>query len=193
MDKELNKNNLKKAITRLSTYEPPKNVWRAIDNELNLQKNIKALPQYTPNDELWENINQQLPAKRTSIFSIKKWAIAATILFCVGVNFWWYQQTNTTSLSYALETVEQQLLAADWDDDELLFDEINTICQTKTYSCTIPEFQLLKTELKELNDAKSDLKQAINSFGKDTDLIHQLSEIELERTIILKKMIATIL
>ena len=104
-----------------------------------------------------------------------------------------YQQANVAPLSYAVETVDEQLFEADWDEDENLFEEINVICQTKTYSCTVPEFQILEKELQELNEAKSDLKQAINSFGKDTELISQLSEIELERTTVLKKMIATIL
>jgi len=193
MDNNLNKNSLKKAITRLPNYEPPEAIWMAIDSELNLKEGIEALPQYTPTNELWENINQQLPTKKTKLFSLKKWAIAATILLGVGINFWFYQQSPTTSLSYALETIDPQLLQADWDEDEQLFDEISAICQMKTYSCTVPEFQLLETELEELNEAKSDLKQAIHSFGKDTDLINQLSKIELERTAVLKKMIATIL
>jgi len=193
MDTDLNKNILKKAITRLPNYEPSEAIWKTIDSELDLKKCIDTLPQYTPTEDLWENINRQLPTKKTTVFSLKKWAVAAAILLCLGVNFWLYSRPTTPPLQYAIENIDQQLFEADWDNDESLFEEINAICQTKTYSCTIPEFQSLEKELQELNEAKSDLKQAINSFGKDTELISQLSKIELERTMILKKMIATIL
>jgi len=159
MDNDLNKNSLKKAITRLPTYEPSKAIWMAIDSELNLTEGIEALPQYTPTDELWKNINPQLSTKKTKLFSLKRWAIAATILLCLGVSFWLYQQANVAPLSYAVETVDEQLFEADWDEDENLFEEINAICQTKIYSCTVPEFQILEKELQELNEAKSDLKQ----------------------------------
>lgn len=193
MNTESNKNNLKKAITRLPNYEPPDTIWGAINSELNIKKQIHSLPKYSPTDTIWENINQQLPTKKASIFSLKKWAIAATIIFCLGINLWLYNRPTTAPLRYAVENINHQLLEADWDEDEGLFEEINAICQTKIYSCTIPEFQSLEAELQELDEAKSDLKQAINSFGKDTELISQLSEIELERTMVLKKMIATIL
>jgi len=193
MNTESNRPNLKKAITRLPHYEPPDTIWTAINTELDFNEKIKDLPVYTPKEEVWEQINQQLSTHEAPVFSIKKWAIAATILLCLSINFWLYHQPKSASLSYAVENIDQQLFEADWDEDESLFEEINAICQTNTYSCTLQEFQVLEKELNELNVAKSDLKQAINNFGKDTELISQLSEIELERTMVLKKMIATIL
>lgn len=193
MNTESNKNILKQTITRLQEYTPPKEIWTAIDTELGFRNTINTLPNYTPKNEVWEQINQQLPTKKVTVFSLKKWAIAATVLLCFSISFWLYHRPTTAPLQYAIENIDQQLFEADWDEDESLFEEINAICQTKSYSCTIPEFQSLEKELNELNEAKSDLKQALNSFGKDTELISQLSEIELERTAVLKKMIATIL
>ncbi len=193
MNTELNKNILKQAITRLPEYQPPNEIWAAIDTNLDFKEKLDALPEYTPAVEVWEKINHQLLTKKTTAFSLKKWAIAATVLLCLSITFWWYIRPTTAPLQYAIENIDQQLFEVDWDEDESLFEEISAICQTKNYSCTIPEFQLLEKELQELNEAKSDLKQAINSFGKDIELISQLSEIELERTAVLKKMIATIM
>ena len=64
MNTELNKNILKQAITRLPEYQPPNEIWAAIDTNLDFKEKLDALPEYTPAVEVWEKINHQLLTKR---------------------------------------------------------------------------------------------------------------------------------
>ena len=202
MNQEFNHTILKKAITRLPIYEPPAKIWQGIDNELTLQNELKQLPNHQPPALVWKNIESNLSksASRTwssgstkRILWIKRLSIAAAILLIFGVGWWQLNPSNATQLSYAQEKINPQLLIADWDEDTEVLTQIEAICQIKNYVCTAPEFQQLEQELQELDEAKLDLKQAIDNFGKDTQLIAQLSEVELERTAILKKMMVNIL
>jgi len=204
MNQEINHPILKKAVTRLPTYQPPDEIWLALDKELNLQKGLQQLPEHQPSELVWETIESNLAenASRTwssgstqhRLFWLKRLSIAASFLLLIGIVWWRLNQTGTTQqFQYAEETIDVQLLEADWDEDGEALAQIEAICKAKAYTCALPEFQQLEEELAELNEAKSDLKQAINNFGKDTQLIAKLSEVELERTTVLKKMIANIL
>jgi len=179
MNQEINHPILKKAVTRLPTYQPPDEIWLALDKELNLQKGLQQLPEHQPSELVWETIGL---------------SIAASFLLLIGITWWRLNQIGMTQqFQYAQETIDVQLLEADWDEDGEALAQIEAICKAKAYTCALPEFQELEQELAELNEAKSDLKQAIDNFGKDTQLIAKLSEVELERTTVLKKMIANIL
>ena len=203
MNQETNHTILKKAVTRLPMHQPPDEIWSAIDNALHLQKGIQQLPQHQPAESIWQTIELDLAKSVSStqssgstrrLFWIKRMSIAASFLLLVGMCWWSMNKfSNSNQFHYSQELINTQLLIADWDEDAEVFTQIEAICQTKTYVCSAPEFQELEQELQELNAAKLDLKQAINDFGKDTQLIAQLSEVELERTVILKKMIANIL
>ncbi len=203
MNQETNHTILKKAVTRLPLHQPPDAVWSAVDEALNLQKGIQRLPNHQPAELVWHSIEKNLVESASITLSsgstrrllwTKKISIAASFLL-VSVMSWWAinKFSNTNQFHYTQEIIDPQLLIADWDEDAEVFTQIEAICQTKNYACTAPEFQQLEQELQELNAAKSDLKQAIDDFGKDTQLIAKLSEVELERTLILKKMITHIL
>ncbi len=203
MNQETNPIILKKTVTQLPIYEPPNEVWSVIANELDLQKKLQTLPNHPPKEFVWETIEMNLAksASRTQssgstqrIFLVKRLGIAASILFMLGISWWIMTDAFTQNkFQYTQETINAQLLVADWDEDGEALTQIKAICEVKNYACTAPEFQQLEQELNELNEAKSDLKQAIDDFGKDTQLIAKLSEVELERTVVLKKMIANIL
>ena len=211
MNQEFKHTTLKKAITRLPIYEPPDQIWQGIENELTLQNKLKKLPNRQPPALLWRKIEANLvesvsipiaigansgstnTGSTSNIRWIKRLSIAAAVLLIFGGGWWELNPSNVTQLSYAQEKINPQLLIADWDEDMDALNQIEAICQTKNYICTAPEFLELEQELQELNEAKLDLKQAIDNFGKDMQLIVQLSEVELERTAILKKMMANIL
>lgn len=202
MNQELNSNNLKEAITRLPIYAPPNTIWAQIDYELNLQKGIQQLPQHQPSDLVWQVIETDLvksvrvvkPSSTKWSFWINKLSIAAAVLLLIGTSWWIFSTTITPNqLSYSQEIINAQLLTEDWEEDSEALAQIEAICQLNNYACTATEFQSLEEELKELNEAKLTLTQAIENFGKDTQLIAKLSEVELERTAVLKKMIANIL
>ncbi|MFK7978823.1 MAG: hypothetical protein AB8G86_02475 [Saprospiraceae bacterium] len=199
MNQDINHTILKKAVTQLPTYQPPDEIWLAVDKELDLQKEVSQLPTHQPPKLVWESIEANLvndasSVKQPRLFWLKRLSIAASFLLLIGASWWIINQATTTeSFQYAQETIDVQLLEADWDEDGEALAQIEAICKAKIYTCALPEFQQLEQELEELNEAKSDLKQAIDDFGKDTQLIAQLSEVELERTTILKKMMANIL
>ncbi len=208
MNQSFNHNILKKAVTQLPSYEPPPEVWSGIDDELNLQKGIKQLPNHQPADLVWQVIEANLTKStsrtysdsyrkggtRQRFFWIKRLSIAASLLFLIGISWWGIRNiAPQNQLSYSQETIDVQLLIEDWEEDSEALAQIEAICQIKNYACMAIEFQALEQELKELNEAKLDLKQAIDAFGKDTQLIAKLSKVELERTTVLKKMIANIL
>lgn len=207
MNKETNHIILKKVVTQLPIYKPPNELWSAIDNELDLHKRLQALQNHQPKEFVWKAIETNLVKdisssitintntnKTSRTFLVKRLSIAASILFILGISWWIMTDIFTQNkFQYTQETIDRQLLLADWDEDGEVLTQIKAICENKNYACTAPEFQQLEQELNELNEAKSDLKQAIDDFGKDTQLIAKLSEIELERTVVLKKMIANIL
>lgn len=188
------KDNSKNIRTQLSTYEPPPSVWAEIDNTLTLREGLQSLPTYQPPEVIWENLNADLPVASPKIFWWKKLSIAAGILFLIGM-FWWYKLAAVTEpiVHYTEELIDHQLLVPDWDEDDSILLQIEEICRTQNYACKETEFSVLAEELQELNAAKSSLKEAISSYGKDTELITQLAKIELERTAVLNKMIANIL
>ena len=186
--------NLKKAITRLPSYEPPASSWENIQQGIALQEGVQQLPTYTPPETIWDNIETNLPVTSPKVkvaWSIK-WAVAAAILLLFGTT-WWINSlpTKSAEFRYSMEVIDAQLLQEDWDDDTVLA-EIEAICEVKRFTCLDEQFQHLEQELTELNEAKSQLKIAIADYGKDTELIAQLSAVELERTTVLKKMIATV-
>jgi len=175
-----------------------------MDKELNLQKGLQQLPKHQPPALVWETIelnltesasrNQRSGSTQHRLFWLKRLSIAASFLLLIGIGWWVRNQARTTQqFQYAQETIDLQLLETDWDEDGEALAQIEAICKAKAYTCALPEFQQLEQELAELNEAKSDLKQAIDNFGKDLQLIAKLSEVELERTTILKKMMANIL
>jgi hypothetical protein len=83
-------------------------------------------------------------------------------------------------------------LKQDWDEDEDAFDMVLAFCKTENIVCELPEFVTLKSELEELNNAREELKQALDHYGADAELVAQLTRIEHDRSDVLKKLIAKI-
>lgn len=185
---------LKMALQNLPKYEPSTEIWATLDKELDFQKGIQTLPDYSPSEAIWEQIEAELPRKTNTIFWLKRLSIAASFLLFIGI-FLLKESTlkNNEQLTYQQEEIDLSLLVADWEDEDALTSQIEALCTTQRYLCTAPEFTELQQELTELETAKLELKTAIENYGKDVELIAQLSEIELERTGILKKMVAQIL
>jgi len=187
------KNNLAKAIKQLPSYKPREEVWDSIERQLVLQRGIRRLPTYNPTEEIWQKIEVALPAKRFNI-RWKLFSIAATILLVIGWNWWSYLAGQTVSnISYAEEVINPQLLVKDWEEEEVILNQIEAYCQIQKSACIDQEFKDLEMELQELTAAKTVLEEAINNYGKDLEIIAQLSKIELERTVLLKKMMSNIL
>ena len=209
MMKELNKHKLIEALNNLPQYEPKGQVWEAIERgllkdqkEAVLQKSISQLPDYEPPAMVWENIQSQLDQDQkpvARVFNLRKWAAAAAIFIAVSSGLWLLYNANhahtngaLVTISYSEEKVAAAFLNINWEEDEDAFAMVAEFCKKAHIACNQPDFKIMTEELDELNAAKEELKEAMDHFGNDPDLIAQLTVIEHERSDLLKKIIKRI-
>ncbi len=199
--KELNKENLNSAISKLPQYEPPDAVWQSINARLQLTE----LPTYDAPDFVWQNIENQLsetqnPKRKTQNWKILrgrnffKIAIAASFVLLISVGFWFYNIKNTeiNSLLISSEIVDNQLLKHDFNTDEASFAMVEQFCKTALPICEQPDFKSLKAELDELNAAHERLKNAIGDYAANPDMMGELTKVENERSAVLRQLVEKI-
>ncbi|MCC6723583.1 MAG: hypothetical protein IT258_03675 [Saprospiraceae bacterium] len=206
---EQNKKTLIEALSSLPEHEPKEMLWDQIEEQMEggleailPMQILQSLPQYEPPAQAWEGILQRLEAERPQAKIVqfgwrKALAVAASVVLAVGayLHFSGPKQVdaNVVALNFSEETVDPLLLQHDWDEDEDAFSEFLSLCEAKKMLCEQPEFKQLQGELEELTAAKEELKTAIGEFSTDADLVMQIKEIELERTDVLKKMMAMLI
>jgi hypothetical protein len=180
-------------MQNLPQYEPSDEVWKNIESKLNedvLHRAIKNLPQYEPEDAVWDKIETELtPKKATKILQLnqwKWWAAAASIVVLIGIFFLF--MTDNQSVSYSEEKINKNLLLNPADDSDADYERIVAFCKQEELVCQNPEFRHLKSELDELHEASQELKTAIGQYNTEPELMSQLTEIEQQKTEIIKKM-----
>jgi hypothetical protein len=194
---------MKEILKNLPTYEPPEMVWEAIEIRLPLLE----MPTYEPPIEIWDSLENRLvvdekPVKKLNLSLRGTWqlrgvkkiywlAAAASFALLVAASLTFFNKNKITeaSITISTETIDNQLLKQDWTEADKDFAMVEEFCKTVVTPCEEPEFQTLKNELDELNKAREDLKNALNTYNSDPDMVAQLSKLENERTDILKKMI----
>ncbi len=180
---------------KLPEYDPSDEVWQHIEAKLNddvLQKAIGQLPQYEPKEELWNQIEEQLKPK-TKIIKFTAWqwvAVAASVAVLIGA-FFIYLPDNQP-ISYSEEQIDKNLQLNPHDDSNKQYEQIVAYCKEQTYVCENPEFKSMKTELDELQNASYQLKDAMGTYNTDPELMTQFTEIEQQKTELLRKMAAKI-
>lgn len=208
---EINKNTLIESLSALPEYDPPESLWDAIDNRLDEElgapysrQDLRQLPRHNPPDELWAKIEDKLENRGGKIIplGIRRIMAVAASLALLFAAYWVFEQTpikgaNPSAakgvISYSTEVADDFILKKDWNEDEDAFTEFKELCEAKKYICEHPEFQVLKTDLDELTEAKMAIQEAIGSYGTDPELVTQIKEIELERTDLLKKMMVMLI
>ena len=204
--KELNKQNLIEAINNLPQHEPKPSLWDAIDMELTIDTNEKVLrasvselPTYDPPAMVWDKIDAGLAEDQkpqVKVFNLRRWASVAAAFALVSVGLWTFFNVNknieTVGIAYSEESVESSFLEVNWEEDEDAFEMVAAFCKTENVVCKQPDFRILTEELDELNAARNELKDAMDNYGNDPDLIAQLTSIEHERSDILKQIIKRI-
>ena len=207
---EQNDHTLKDGLRDLPEYDPPEHLWSAINSSIKgldphatpLQKAIAQLPTYDPPQEVWEGLSAQLQpeAKRRWLRPL---SVAASIIVILGCAIWVSnlsptpsssdgQEVLVASVSYSQEVVDDQLMIHDWNEEDEAYDLVADLCEDTPFLCSNPNLQVLRAELDELTKAKEELEQAIGKYGSDQNLIEEITDIELQRTDILKKMIEQI-
>ena len=202
MIEERNKETLARAIAALPEQNAPNSIWASIDADLleleqfdQITTAAKKLPSRVAPAGAWQNITADLDnppsAKIRSLLSRsnRRWvAAAAFILLTAG---WLIQEfTFTPDLPVTVyqEGEDASLLVSDWDTQEELIAEVISLYRARLASGQLHSDREWLAELVELNEARDELKHAMDRLGRDAQMIHQLASIERERASILKKM-----
>lgn len=193
---EQNRNTLQEALSRLPQYRPPDELWGQIESELSRKETLGRLPSYSPPPAVWEAIETGLEKEKETApprFRLRRlaWPAAAASIAALVAWFMFYPPGDAGPQAvYTYETgkANLELLANDWDaDDESLKTVVeqfsrDPIAQRKEQYAEILE------DWKELQEAKAEIKEVMELYGKDARLVRQMSEIERERSKLARAM-----
>ncbi|MDX1943712.1 MAG: hypothetical protein SFU99_24305 [Saprospiraceae bacterium] len=189
---------LQNAIKRLPQYAPNISVWDAIEHQLDidqsqeqLQSAIHDLPSYAPPAALWERIEENLDKKPALRISRGVWlsAAAAILLAVVSLVVWLNQTpepTEMVQMQYA--QAETHPIKADWDEEDAVIQNIADAYAQRSDFLKNTGNENLLLDLKELNQAKAEIKTMMQKYGQDAQLVRSIAEIERERSEVVKKM-----
>lgn len=182
-------------LLQLTEFEPPKSIWDSIDEKLNQKEKLSSLKEYNPPENVWENIDKNLSVKKTKRTKkrIVRWmklssAVAAILL--LGYFIFNNVNNNKNIFSYSEEWIELTDLQLWNEDDNAIEYILAIICNENPKACKSPEFQEMDKELKFLDQSKQAILQQLNKYDTNTELEILLTEIELERTSLIKEMIS---
>ncbi len=196
------KKDLKTALKNLPEYKAPDSIWNKIESEMineiaesPLSAALKQLPVHKPSETVWENIEQNLPAQ-TPKFTVWRnvLGIAASIALAVGFFFWVgnNKPQYEVEFAYTEEVLDERMQFASFETDDEAFEMIDHICSEKGFLCEHSDFKNLKMELEELNEAHEELQFAMGEYNTSSELSKELKDIEMERTVVFKRLLAMI-
>lgn len=187
--KEINKNILNTALGKLNTYDPPAQIWTAINENLNdlpLQEAIKGLAEYQPDEKIWESIEKGFLNRKRPY--IANWYAAASVLLACGLGLWLFGPASSPAVLISQQQIDSRLQP----NDEVVTDEqflnLKAYCETETLVCSRSDFKQLTHEYETLREASRQLQQAMGDYNTEPGLIRQLSALETEKADILNKM-----
>ena len=185
------------AIADLPQYRPAAGLWANIaeklDAETAYQEALAELPAYNPPAAVWDEIRTQLdkPARtgiaRLRVLRTFRAAAAVGLLAVAG----WLIRERITGPGYTITYGEVSVYQAQVDEDQQDEMLIKTMLEEagKSPVAEFPEFKALRSELAELNEARVEVQQMMDRYGRDDEqLTVQLSDIEKQRTTVVKKM-----
>ena len=195
---EKNRETLKQAIQGLEPTPAPAFIWDEIatalleaDQEVLIQEAIPRLSRHEAPALVWENIADSLEQNKTT--KIRRingyyWSAAASVALILAATLWFSLGTEQASYVASVESMDRHLLDNDWESDEAIFAEVMELHDNYLKVFTDQESVTWRAELAELNDARTELLGAMDLYGKDHELIRQLSNVERDRTEVIKKM-----
>lgn len=212
IDEELNNSILEKALNKLPLHAPPAFVWENIGVELKT-KEVKII-QFKPwrlaiaasligfvFSFSWLNTE---PNKLTNISQVKNSVAINNVSKLPHIKIIKVVETppsetvkiNNKKMQMALifseEKIDERLLLKEDTNAENQYMLVKQFCQQEIFVCQTNDFQQLKSELERLNSASQELKTAMGEFNTDPDMMAQLTQIELQRADIIKKIVAKI-
>ncbi|MBV6653753.1 MAG: hypothetical protein KI786_08360 [Mameliella sp.] len=195
--------NLRSSIQALPEYAPPASNWQQIAATLDqdrqeapLKEAIQSLPEYSPPERVWNEINRELRPNRLKPVYVVLARVAAVM--ALAITGWWalkgdYSAPTETTYAYAEETVERSFEAvADWEDANQAMQFAVQEFKQDPVAQQLPAYSLLLSEWDELQSAKAEIKDMMDRYGADAQLIRQMSKIEKDRSGLVREMIAQI-
>lgn len=194
---------LKEALQQLPQYHPAGSLWKSIAAELGceekeepLREALKRLPAYTPPSKVWQGIETALLTKaapRPSLRRFIAWAgsAAAALALLFAIYHLRPNQDESSQMAYRHQTeraLSPTLYQADWDEDEAALQEVAARFVKAPVAQEHPQYELLREEWEELDEAKREVLEFMKRYGSDGALIRQLAAIERERSALARQM-----
>ena len=199
---EYNRNTLKEALSRLPEHQPPDNLWARIESGLEveeqeevLQNALEELPAYSPPPSVWENIEKGLERQeKTPRLRRLRWVAAASVAVLVAWSIAYLSGgTQPRAVySYGTEKANPGMLANNWDADEEAMNAVVEAFSRDPLAKRQQQYGRLLDEWQELEEARAEIKEIMELYGKDARLARQMGEIERERSKLAKAMAMTI-
>lgn len=191
---------LNSALKNLQKYQAPDSIWENLNSNLDkiseeqpLQDALKQLPVYEPSSKVWEMISEDLSPQK-SFFKVYRnvLSIAASVVILIGCGVFFFGNSGDANYQYAYseEVVDERLQLNVEEPDEEAFAMIETICSERAFLCKHVDFQRLREDFDDLNSAYEELKYAISDFNTSPELMEEMTNIELERTVVFKQLLA---
>lgn len=195
---------LEQAVAKLPDYAPSPQNWSEITAALDAEASVpsfrealEGLPQYPPPDVVWESISKNInrPARRFHISFLTKAAAASALL--IGLWWAWPSQGEGEGFSEAYAFTQETLNSdfnpeADWEQDKQLMQKAVQEFRRDPVAQRLPDYDLLLSEWSALKTAQKEIADMMDRYGKDARLVRQMTEIERERSGLIREMIAQI-
>jgi len=177
-------------IPQLHVIDPPEAIWTNIDHELNRREKLSSLKRYNPPEEVWENIDRTLTTNRIKRKTVQWLTGASAVAAVLILGFFIFTPNGGNNYSYSEEWVQIQDVHQWEEDDQSVEQVLALLCNENPATCKTPEFKELEKELSFLNQSKQEILNQLNKYDANTELEIKLTEIELERSNLIKEMIA---
>lgn len=193
--KEFNKETLQHALKKLPDAAPSPTDWLEIGqkmNDLPLKQALNTLPDFVAPEFNMEKkaaiIEQDLPQSfRLPKLPILTWRMAAAVLlFALSYYFIADKLLTRNSPDLHEEVVEVYEIPESSTNEE--FSEIMQLCEAEAWVCEKPGFTDLKIDYQELDNAQSELVNAMQDYGENLNLIKQFNDIERRKALILNDL-----
>ncbi len=191
----LNQKSASVKLARLSSIDPPDSIWDNLDKALTHREKVSSFRQFEPPATVWENIDHTLSIRKKSrarrrIIQMVVWSSAAAAVLILGFFILTTNNTKTKNFNYTEEIIQINDFQ-DWNDEEqIIAQTLELICSENPSACSSPEFKTMEEDLAFLNQSKEAILQQMGKYSTNTELEIMLTEIELERTSLIKEMIA---
>ncbi|UII20195.1 hypothetical protein [Fulvivirga ligni] len=201
--KEINKEELDKALNSLPERNIPVNSWEelsaTLDFEDEVSEKLPDVPEYAFDGGIWKNIEEEMDrsegkkaARGIQRYFIYATSVAAALVIC----FYFYNQNETNvdvNITYSeVAMVKEPVLAAEESDGDEALKYIEYVCSLQVQTCQNPEFKALQSQLTELNEEMSELDQMLTNNADNPYLIKAKGKVQTLKADVTKKLISII-